>query len=43
MTILVTDFHKSKPTFDWVDGGLGKGFAVFIFLIAGFQMNYMYL
>jgi MFS family permease len=42
-TILVTDFHKSKPTYDWVDTGFGKGFALFLFWVAGFQLNYMYL
>ncbi|RDW77902.1 putative DUF895 membrane protein [Coleophoma crateriformis] len=42
-TILVTDFHRSKPTFDWVDAGFGKGFALFLFWVAGFQLNYMYL
>ncbi|KAL3419956.1 major facilitator superfamily transporter [Phlyctema vagabunda] len=42
-TILVTDFHKSRPTFDWVDAGFGKGFALFLFWVAGFQLNYMYL
>jgi hypothetical protein len=42
-TILVTDFHKTKPTFDWVDAGFGKGFALFLCSIAGFQVNYMYL
>lgn len=42
-TILVTDFHQSKPTFDWVDAGFGKGFALFLFWVAGFQLNYMYL
>jgi hypothetical protein len=42
-TILVTDFHKTNPTFDWVDPGFGKGFALFLFWVAGFQLNYMYL
>lgn len=42
-TILVTDFHKKKPTYDWVDSGFGKGFALFLFWVAGFQLNYMYL
>jgi len=42
-TILVTDFHKTQPTFDWVDPGFGKGFALFLFLVTGFQLNYMYL
>lgn len=42
-TILVTDFHKTQPTFDWVDAGFGKGFALFLFWVAGFQLNYLYL
>ena len=42
-TILVTDFHKSKPTYDWVDPGFGKPFALFLFWVAGFQLNYMFL
>lgn len=42
-TILVTDFRKSRPTYDWVDNGFGKGFALFIFWVAGFQLNYLYL
>lgn len=42
-TILVTDFHKSKPTYDWSDAGFGKGFALFLFWVAGFQLNYMFL
>lgn len=42
-TILVTDFHKSKPTYDWSDPGFGKGFALFLFWVAGFQLNYMFL
>jgi hypothetical protein len=36
-------FHKSKPTYDWVDAGFGKGFALFLLWVAGFQLNYMYL
>ncbi|TLD38066.1 putative DUF895 membrane protein-2 [Venturia nashicola] len=42
-TILVTDFRKSKPTYDWVDPGFGKAFALFLFWVAGFQINYLYL
>ncbi|KAG4414561.1 hypothetical protein IFR04_012309 [Cadophora malorum] len=42
-TILVTDFHKTRPTFDWADKGFGKGFALFLFWVIGFQVNYMYL
>ncbi|CZR68742.1 probable DUF895 domain membrane protein [Phialocephala subalpina] len=42
-TVLVTDFRKSRPTYDWVDAGFGKGFALFLLWVAGFQLNYMYL
>ncbi|KPM38151.1 hypothetical protein AK830_g8414 [Neonectria ditissima] len=42
-TILVTRFHNTKPTFDWVDPGFGAAFAVFIFLNIGFQLNYLFL
>jgi hypothetical protein len=42
-TILVTDFHKTNPTYDWVDSGFRKTFALFLFWVAGFQLNFMYL
>jgi len=42
-TILVTQFRKEMPTYDWNDAGFGKGFALFLFWVAGFQLNYMYL
>jgi hypothetical protein len=42
-TILVTKFDKTNPTYDWVDQGFGKGFALFLFWVAGFQLNYMFL
>lgn len=43
-TVLVTEFHKTQPTYDWVDGaGFGRGFALFLFMIIGFQIQYMYL
>ena len=41
--ILVTNFHKTKPTYDWIDPGFGKAFALFLFWVAGFQLNYMFL
>lgn len=40
--IVVTEFRKSEPVFDWVDQGFGKAFAWFIFQVLGFQLNYMY-
>ncbi|KAL2217900.1 DUF895 domain membrane protein [Thermoascus aurantiacus ATCC 26904] len=42
-TILVTQFNKTQPVFDWVDKGFGKGFALFLFWVMGFQLNYLYL
>lgn len=42
-TVLVTDFRLRRPTLDWLDAGFGKGFALFLFWVMGFQLNYMYL
>lgn len=42
-TYLVTEFHKTRPTYDWVDPGFGRAFVLFLFWVAGFQLNYMYL
>ncbi|KAL4782875.1 major facilitator superfamily domain-containing protein [Aspergillus varians] len=42
-TVIVTDYHKTQPVFDWVDAGFGRGFALFLFWVGGFQMNYMFL
>lgn len=42
-TILTTEFRRTQPVFDWVDSGFGKGFALFMFWVAGFQLNYMFL
>ncbi|KAJ8114828.1 hypothetical protein OPT61_g3382 [Boeremia exigua] len=42
-TILVTEFRTSQPTYDWSSPGFGRGFAVFIFLTVGFQLNYLFL
>ena len=42
-TVLVTNFQKTSPTYDWVDPGFGKAFALFLFLVMGFQLNYLYL
>ncbi|KAH8805315.1 major facilitator superfamily domain-containing protein [Xylogone sp. PMI_703] len=42
-TIIVHDFHKTKPTYDWSDSGFGKGFALFLFWVMWFQLNYLYL
>ncbi|KAH9836789.1 DUF895 domain membrane protein [Rhodofomes roseus] len=42
-TVLVTEFRKTQPTYDWVDPGFGRGFALFLFLVIGFQIQYLYL
>ncbi|KAK7059027.1 hypothetical protein VNI00_001651 [Paramarasmius palmivorus] len=42
-TVLVTEYRRTQPTYDWVDPGFGRGFALFLFLVMGFQLNYMYL
>ena len=42
-TILVTDFRKTRPTYDWVEPGFGKGFTLFLCLIIGFQLQFLYL
>ena len=42
-TVLVTYFQKSQPTFDWVDGGFGRAFALFLLWVTGFQLNYLFL
>ncbi|TPX17534.1 uncharacterized protein E0L32_003177 [Thyridium curvatum] len=42
-TILVTKFHRTRPTYDWATPGFGAAFAVLIFLTMGFQLNYMFL
>jgi hypothetical protein len=42
-TVLVTEFRQTNPTYDWTSAGFGRAFAAFIFLTAGFQMNYLFL
>lgn len=42
-TIVVTDFNKEQPTFDWADPGFGRGFPLYLFWVVGFQLNYMFL
>ena len=43
ITVLVTQFRNSRPTYDWTSEGFGRAFAVFIFLTVGFQLNYLFL
>ncbi|KAK2035282.1 cytochrome c oxidase subunit 1 [Colletotrichum zoysiae] len=40
LTINVTEYRRTQPTFDWGDPGFARGFGVFIFLVSGFQLNY---
>ncbi|KAI1808215.1 hypothetical protein F4811DRAFT_571247 [Daldinia bambusicola] len=40
LTINVTEYRRTQPIFDWADPGFGRAFGVFIFLVAGFQLNY---
>ena len=42
-TVLVTEFQRSRPTYDWIDPGFGRAFALFLLWVAGLQLNYMYL
>ncbi|KAJ5320011.1 hypothetical protein PENANT_c051G04944 [Penicillium antarcticum] len=42
-SVVTTEFNKTNPTFDWTDPGFGRAFALFLFWVAGFQLNYMYL
>lgn len=43
-TVLVTRFRRTQPTYDWADGlAFGDAFALFLFLILDFQLNYLYL
>ncbi|KAH8691384.1 DUF895 domain membrane protein [Talaromyces proteolyticus] len=42
-TVLVTNFRKTNPIYDWSSPGFGKAFALFLFWVIGFQINYLYL
>ncbi|KAF3394154.1 hypothetical protein F1880_004852 [Penicillium rolfsii] len=42
-SVVTTEFHRTNPVYDWTDPGFGKAFALFLFWVAGFQINYMYL
>ncbi|KAJ6438129.1 putative membrane protein C6F6.04c [Purpureocillium lavendulum] len=42
-TVLVTRYHRTRPTYDWSSEDFGSGFAVFVFLLLGFQLNYLFL
>ncbi|KAH8597503.1 cytochrome c oxidase subunit 1 [Bisporella sp. PMI_857] len=40
LTVNVTEFYSTQPVYDWADPGFGRAFGVFVFLVAGFQLNY---
>ncbi|VEU23611.1 DEKNAAC104770 [Brettanomyces naardenensis] len=42
-TVITTEYRRTLPVLDWSDAGFGRGFALFIFWIIGFQLNYMFL
>ncbi|CAG8249968.1 unnamed protein product [Penicillium olsonii] len=42
-TVVTTKFHKTNPAYDWSSPGFGRAFVLFLFWVAGFQLNYMYL
>ncbi|ORY91542.1 major facilitator superfamily domain-containing protein [Leucosporidium creatinivorum] len=42
-TIITKQLHDSGRTYDWSDEGFGKAFALYLFLVTGFQLNYLYL
>jgi hypothetical protein len=41
-TVLVTKFRHSRPSYDWTSSGFGHAFVPFLFLTAGFQLNYLF-
>lgn len=42
-TVLVTEFRKTQPSYDWASPGFGRAFALFLFWVIGFQTNYLFL
>jgi hypothetical protein len=38
-----SEFNRSDVLLDWSDVGFGRGFALYLFIVVGFQLNYMYL
>lgn len=39
-TVNVTEFRRTLPVYDWGTPGFGRAFAVFVFHVAGWQLNY---
>ncbi|SGY79267.1 BQ5605_C008g05091 [Microbotryum silenes-dioicae] len=42
-TVIQSDYQPHNTMLDWSSPGFGRGFALYIFLVAGFQLNYLYL
>ncbi|OIW24554.1 MFS general substrate transporter [Coniochaeta ligniaria NRRL 30616] len=42
-TVLVSRFRNTLPTYDWSSDHFGSAFGVFLFLVIGFQINYLFL
>lgn len=39
-TVIVTEYRRTSPTYDWVDQGFGRGFAWFLFMVMAFQVSF---
>ncbi|KAM3480529.1 hypothetical protein MY5147_001136 [Beauveria neobassiana] len=42
-TVMSARYRRTQPTYDWSSPGFGSGFPVYLFLLLGFQLNYMFL
>nr|UJH94492.1 MFS.6 [Starmerella bombicola] len=44
-TIIQQDYQNrsTRPTFDWASPGFGRGFALYIFFVLAFQVQYLFL
>ncbi|KAM3441241.1 hypothetical protein MY4824_001692 [Beauveria thailandica] len=42
-TVMSARYRRTQPTYDWTSPGFGSGFPVYLFLLLGFQLNYMFL
>ena len=40
IVVNLAEFRRVGPVYDWSDPGFGRAFGVFVFLVAGFQLNY---
>ena len=41
--MIVSRYHVTQPSYDWVDPEFGQGFGVYVLLTVGFQINYLFL